>query len=759
MKYTFQRRHANVGLILLGLVLSACTQSPQVRSAKYVAAGKQLLRKHDISRAILQFRNAVKATPGDADVYYQLGEAYTASKDIMAALGSYQKALSLDSKHAGARLRLAEIMSVSGDPDAVKDAVTRLDELLKDAEATPEMLNTLAYAELRLGNTQGATETLHRVLTKSPGELGASALLAGASLLNQDTKKAEEILLKVCSEQPRSTEAHRLLGSFYIDQKRPAEAEAQFQAALAIDPNNGPALMELAKLQVSQKRNDEADATLQRLAKLDGYHAVHAVFLFQQGRREESIRELETLTKQNPDDRTMRSDLVVAYRASGRAADADRILAQALKVNPKDTDALLQRGEIAIGMKNYALAESDLNLVLSIRQVDPEVHYLLAKLNEAKGAPLTYRQELFEALRLNPNLLVVRLELARSLTETKPGARTALDLLDTAPASQRDSLPVIVQRNWALWRLEEWAAMKEGIDRGLAQGRSTDLLIQFGLWKLNAGDSAGAKGLIEEALRLDPTDLRAVQALSKTYLAQKDSAMALKAGQQYASEQPKSAAAQDFLGMIFMAARDLKSARKAFEAERKADPASVSADLRLTQVDVAENNFQDARTRLQSVLGTNENNETARLWLGNIEEVLGHHDSAIEHFRKVVASDPENAQASNNLAYLLSEYANKPDEALKYAEKAVNLSPQKAIYADTLGWTLYRKGLYSPAIPYLERAAADKAGDVAWKYHLAMAYAKSGDINRGKVALANALKTNPNVPEAKTAKELLGEDR
>jgi Flp pilus assembly protein TadD len=135
---------------------------------------------------------------------------------------------------------------------------------------------------------------------------------------------------------------------------------------------------------------------------------------------------------------------------------------------------------------------------------------------------------------------------------------------------------------------------------------------------------------------------------------------------------------------------------------------------------------------------------------------MGRHTAAIEHFRKVVQADPNNAQASNNLAYLLSEYANNPDEALKYAEKAVNVAPDKLIYCDTMGWTLYRKGLYASAITYLERAAADKTGDVVWKYHLAMAYAKAGDVDRGRVTLASALKINSNVPEAKAAREILG---
>jgi tetratricopeptide (TPR) repeat protein len=750
---------------LMGVMLSSCAQSPEVKSAKYVAAGKALVGKKDFPRAILQFKNAIKATPDNAEVYFQLGEAYTAGKDLTQALGAYRKTLELDSKHSNARLRLAQMMASSNDPDTVKDALGQLHDLAKNAATNPEILNTLAFADMRLGNIDSAVDSLDRVLAESPADLGASALLAGAKLLNHDPKAAEEILIKACKESPRSADARRVLGDFYVEQKRMADAETQFQSALAIDPTSGKALLDLARLQIDQKRDQEADQNLRRLAKLDEYRSIHAVFLFQQGKRDEAILELEKLTKENPEDRAVRSNLVVAYRATGRSADADKVLARILKVNPKDADALLQRGEIAIAAKDYAVAEADLNQVLQLRPGEPEVHYLLAKLSETRGATLTYRQELNEALQLNPNLLAVRIELARSLLATTSGAspsavasgaHAAIVLLDAAPPAQKNSQPLLIQRNWALWTLKDMAPLRQGIDLGLSRGRSPDLLIQFGLWKMHTGDPVGARALVEEALKIDPTDIRAMEALSQSYLAEKNADVALRKVKEYASQRPSSAAAQDFLGVMLMATGDKQQARVAFEAAKAADPQYAKSDLRLVQVDASESKFESARKRLDAVLAANANNTTARLWLGNIEITLGHNAAAIEHFRKVVLSNPENAQASNNLAYLLSEYANKPDEALKYAEKAVNVAPDKQIYSDTMGWTLYRKGLYAPAITYLERAAAGKSGDVVWKYHLAMAYAKAGDLDRGRVELEAALKINPNVPEAKTARQVLG---
>ena len=44
-------------------VFVSCTTSPQIRSARYLAAGKKLLQSQDPGRALLQFQNC---SSGDA---------------------------------------------------------------------------------------------------------------------------------------------------------------------------------------------------------------------------------------------------------------------------------------------------------------------------------------------------------------------------------------------------------------------------------------------------------------------------------------------------------------------------------------------------------------------------------------------------------------------------------------------------------------------------------------------------------------------
>jgi len=113
--------------------------------------------------------------------------------------------------------------------------------------------------------------------------------------------------------------------------------------------------------------------------------------------------------------------------------------------------------------------------------------------------------------------------------------------------------------------------------------------------------------------------------------------------------------------------------------------------------------------------------------------------------------------ALNNLAYLLATQTEQFDEALKYAQQVKELAPNDKGVDDTIGWIMYRKGLYRAAVQYLEKAAQDQSDPVV-AYHLGLAYLKVGD-KRGEPTLRAALKKAPDLPEARMAERVLADER
>lgn len=735
-------------------ILCGCAISPQARRDKFLSRGKSLLQKHEYARAILEFRNAAQAMPKDAEAYYQIAIASEDNGDIQTAVAAYRKALSLNPKHTGAELKLAQLMALTTDKSLLQRAEKSLNALKQETPNSVDVLSSLALTELKLGKTENAVSDLDAVLAKSPRQLAALILLVRAKLKQHDTQGAEEVLKKACAAAPSAANPHVALGDLYSLEKRPAQAEAEFRRALALDPKSGPALLNLARLQLALGRTQAAEKTFKRVSALGPaqYKPVYAEFLFQQGRRDEAVRQFERLAKANPGDRAARTQLIAAYRAVHRNADAERVLNEDLRKNPKDIDALLQRSEIYLAAGRYGKAQADLSEVLHLQPNSGAAHYVLAKLYAAQGNPLSYREQLSEALRLNSYLIAIRLELARSLIADKQGP-AARQLLDATPASQKNLLAVVTERNWALWAAGDLAGMRKGIDEALSRQRTPELLIQDGIWKLKAGKIQAARASFEEALKLNPADVRALSGLNESYIAQKQPEAGLNAIEAYAARAPHSAPVQEFLGTTLLSRGDRKGAGVAFAAAQSADPEFLDADFSLVQLDVLNGKPDDARKELKTILAAHSSNTTAMLWLANLDTISGKQRAALTYFRQVVQDDPTNTQALNNLAYLLAVYGKKPDDGLKYAQKAVELAPDNPNYLDTLGWILYQQGLYPSAVQYLERSVAKHRRAVP-EYHLAMAYAKAGELGRGRSTLSAALKLDPNLPEAKTAQQL-----
>jgi predicted Zn-dependent protease len=170
--------------------------------------------------------------------------------------------------------------------------------------------------------------------------------LAQTKLSKGDLAGAEAVLKKASQDSPKNADLPRYLAELYIFQRKFAEADKQLHSAISLDPKDGAALLALSRLQLTTGQKNEAEQNFKRLSEFRGYEPVYAQFLYEEGRKDESVRELERLFKKDPADRSARTRLVAAYRAVNRVQDAKKVLADALAKNAHDSDALLQRGEI-----------------------------------------------------------------------------------------------------------------------------------------------------------------------------------------------------------------------------------------------------------------------------------------------------------------------------------------------------------------------------------------------------------------------------
>src|SRR5579862_6791804 len=729
------------------LALDGCRRTPEQKYARFMERGTACMQRRDPQHAVLEFKSAIQANPHNPEGYYQLALAYEAAGDVRNEVKCLWETLAVNPKHTAAELKLAQVATLSNKREEWAEAEKKVAAIVASLPPDPAALNTLAVAEWRLGDRQEAEKHLNEAFAQFPQNLQSAANLAKVKLANNDLAGAEEVLKKGAASNPKSADSAVLLGEFDVIAGKAVDAEQQFRRALQLNPKHGLAMTSLAALERRAGRMEQAEQLYREAAALPDpqYKPVHAIFLFQSGKRDLAIKEFEKLAQQDSSDRAARSRLVAAYRAANRGSEADKLLAAAIQKNPKDTDALLQRAATYLRAGRNAEAQTDLSSVLHFQPDSAVAHYLLAHAQNPT-APLIRRQELSQALRLNPDFLAARIELAQLLISTKD-AKAGLDVLNEAPAAQKGAVPVLIAQNWAQLALGNRAEARKGIDRILATGRPPDALVQDAVFRMGQRDYRGAHQSLDEALKRNPEDLRALDLTVQTFALQKQIPTAMQKVRDYAAQKPNSVPAQLFAGQFLMRNGDLAGARRAFQAVKTADPHSTDADLYLAQLDVAEGQSDSARKRLAGVLAAKPSDTRALLLLGGIEERGGHLVEALDLYRKAVDLDGQNVMALNSLAYLLAEDGKQPDDALKFAQRAQELAPDSPPVADTLGWVLYRKGRYTTAIPYLEQAVSGGPSALR-KCHLAMAYFKSGDLKRSREMLAAALKMDPKLQES-----------
>ncbi len=129
----------------------------------------------------------------------------------------------------------------------------------------------------------------------------------------------------------------------------------------------------------------------------------------------------------------------------------------------------------------------------------------------------------------------------------------------------------------------------------------------------------------------------------------------------------------------------------------------------------------------------------ALIMLASGQERAGDFAGAEESLRRVLASDPNNRDALNNLGYFLVERNERLNEALELIQRALRLNPNSSSILDSLGWAYFKLGRLDEAERYLVEAARRDPTSTAIQEHLGDLYFRQGRTDQARAAWQRAL--------------------
>jgi len=134
-----------------------------------------------------------------------------------------------------------------------------------------------------------------------------------------------------------------------------------------------------------------------------------------------------------------------------------------------------------------------------------------------------------------------------------------------------------------------------------------------------------------------------------------------------------------------------------------------------------------ALARLREIIEIEPKDTGARLLLASLLERSGQPALAVTEYEAVLAVDPAQEVAANNLASLLLKMSDDPAAAQRALDLARRFeTSEQPAFLDTLGWSYVASGQSTKGVDLLERAAAAAPRNREILCHLAVARGHAG---------------------------------
>lgn len=523
-------------------------------------------------------------------------------------------------------------------------------------------------------------------------------------------------------------------------------------------------------------------------------HEVFGAALFMLGQEEEAIEALKKAAVLEPKQSGPNTKLGIILMNNGQIDQAQSYLERAVKLNPVDRFAHQHLGLLFEYKKDNARAIK--HFQKGLEGTDPfylGVSVNLARLfNQEKlysqvidllapRLPISsensdahiilasayYRTEQFDPskarferiLELTPQLPEAELGVAMCL-RSLGNPEAALSRIEKLTEEKPEWLPALMEYGETLLILNHLEKAKKVFDKCVLLGSEPQVVEKrIARYHLDRKEFDEAekiyKALIDSGIADKDVYAKTSELLQAKGRHEEGVLMLEKGLQKY----PKDAYLLFRLGTYLASMKRYDDAVKQL---RLALDASPNDPMVLSFLSIAQTKAGDQKGALQSAARLYElqpkNNNAAILYAARLQ-ANGKLNKAEDIYRKVLASDPENQIALNNLAELLAG-SNNLHEAEVLATKLNKVSEGKnGIFLDTLGWIMYRQNRFVDAKNILQTAIKINPDIAVIHFHLGMVLDQIGDKENARQVLAHAISIDSNASwVAEAQKKLKGKE-
>ena len=791
MKTSKPKYRTRIACALALWILTGCG-SPEEQAQSYYASGMKYVDNQDFSKAAIEFRNALKINENSADAWYGMALVEQQAQAWDRAYADLIKVLEIEPKHLKALNSITTLLAVSGDkkaalkyadtaisldpqnPDIIAQHASLLYQLdqkqdaLKEANKAlslkpnhPGAIIVLANDRVATGDVAGALHLIDAALAINPKALGLHLIKLNAVKTGGDLVKEEAALRSVIGAFPEHPEFRSELLAFLTANNRTEDAEKELRAIVAAKPDDTKAAMEMVAFVDRTKGHEAARKELVTLSKsqTNAYPFLLALaeLDFQAGRHDEAEKQLrELVLSKGVSDEGIEAQLVLNGQLISRnkISEAETGIAEVLKHDGENTDALKQLAAIQINQGKFEPAIADLRRVLSNTKSDAKAFLLLATAYERNGQMELAESSLVDAAQANANdpsyaVNYVGFLIRRGKQEQ---AQTVLQSIVARFPDDRDAMLMLAEMYQRNGDWERAAQIGQRLKGHSGTGTISQSIVGQSLLAMRRYDDVIS--MLGGGTAKPQVDSYAMKALVQAYVAANrvvdaDSYLAT-----ILKDNPNNSNAMVLQSSLLQREGKTKEAEQRLQDAVKAEPDSMHPYMALALLYDKLNSFDKAVAIIKQGLAAAKDKTPLRLLLAGLYEKAGQVEEAIATYEAMQSESSDSMIVANNLSSLLAD--NRTDQAsLDRAADLAKVLKDSPVpeFRETLGWTLVVSGKHKEGLKLLENGIATLGKYPAAHYHLGFAYAA---IKKNAQALKEfdaAMALNPPV-DLKTKIEL-----
>ncbi|MCC7009082.1 MAG: tetratricopeptide repeat protein [Acidobacteria bacterium] len=279
--------------------------------------------------------------PKSPEVKYEAGLAALSRGDTAAAYRYFEHARQLAPDYTRPLIELIKLDLKAARPALARQ---RADDELRKAPDSIELL-LIAGNTHAMVDPSAAERLLRKVLELDASNITAYQSLATLFLAQGRLDKARQEFVHLTEQQPTNVAPPTMVGIICEAQRDPAQAEQWYQRALKINGRAAAAANNLAWMYAEQGRNLEAAVELAQIARGELPRQAEVIdtlgwAYLRKGLIAQAVRTLQDAVNQAPDVALYHYHLGLAYAQTGEDARARISLQQALKLDPKFSNAV-----------------------------------------------------------------------------------------------------------------------------------------------------------------------------------------------------------------------------------------------------------------------------------------------------------------------------------------------------------------------------------------------------------------------------------